>query len=123
MVVSLILEDHEMPHSRETGKPVDLLLNPASVTSRINLGQVLEAAAGKIAQKTGKPYLVKNYGEANNIQKLKDDLAKHGLSDTDEIYDPKTGKVYNSKVLTGPSYILKLDKTTDQNYSSRSVGG
>ena len=112
-----------MPHSRETGKPVDLLLNPASVTSRINLGQVLEAAAGKIAQKTGKPYLVKNYGEANNIQKLKDDLAKHGLSDTDEIYDPKTGKVYNSKVLTGPSYILKLDKTTDQNYSSRSVGG
>lgn len=122
-VVSLILEDDEMPHSKETGKPVDLLLNPASVTSRINLGQVLEVAAGKIAQKTGKPYLVKNYAETNNIQKVKDDLKLHGLSDTEEIYDPKTGRVYNSKVLAGPGYTLKLDKTTDANYSARSVGG
>lgn len=122
-VVSLILEDHEMPHSRTTGKPVDLLLNPASVTSRINLGQVLEVAAGKIAQKTGMPYLVRNYGEKNNIQKIKDDLKKHGLSDTEEIYDPESGHVYNSKVLAGPGYTLKLDKTTDANYSARSVGG
>jgi hypothetical protein len=43
------------------GKPVDILLNPASVTSRINLGQIMETAAAKIAQKTGKPYLVKNF--------------------------------------------------------------
>src|SRR5690606_26445747 len=41
-IVSLILEDHEMPFSKETGKPADLLLNPASVTSRINLGQLME---------------------------------------------------------------------------------
>lgn len=122
-VISLILDDHEMPHSKTTGKPVDLLLNPASVTSRINLGQVLEVAAGKIAQKTGTPYLVKNYGEKNNIQKIKDDLAHHGLSDTEEIYDPKTGRTYNERVLAGPAYTLKLDKTTDANYSARSVGG
>lgn len=112
-----------MPHSRETGKPVDLIVNPASVTSRINLGQVLETAAGKIAKKTGQPYLVKNYGEKNNIQKVKDDLKAHGLSDTEEIYDPQTGKVFNSKVLAGPRHVLKLDKTTDANYSARSVGG
>ena len=102
-----------MPHSKTTGKPLDLIQNPASVTSRINLGQVLEVAAGKIAQKTGSPYLVKNYGEKNNIQKIKDDLAKHGLSDTEEIYDPKTGKTFNTQVLAGPAYTLKLDKTVD----------
>ncbi|CAM0041744.1 hypothetical protein VPHD148_0267 [Vibrio phage D148] len=122
-VVSLILEDHEMPHDADTGKPLDLILNPASVTSRINLGQVLETAAGKIAQKTGEPYLVQNYGEKNNIQKIKDDLKEHGLSDTSRVYDPKTGETYNEKVLTGPQYILKLDKTVDANYSARSVGG
>lgn len=122
-IVSLILDDDEMPHSRTTGKAVDMILNPASVTSRINLGQVLEVAAGKVAQKTGLPYLVKNYGESNNIQRVKDDLKKHNLSDTDEIYDPKSGRTYNTKVLTGPSYTIKLDKTTDANYSARSVGG
>ena len=123
MVVSLILEDDEMPHDASTGKPLDLILNPASVTSRINLGQVLETAAAKIAQKTGKPYLVQNYGEKNNIQKIKDDLKLHGLSDTSRVYDPKTGETFNEKVLTGPQYILKLDKTTDATYSARSVGG
>ena len=67
--------------------------------------------------------MVKNYGEKNNIQKIKDDLAKHGLSDTEEIYDPKTGKTFNTQVLAGPAYTLKLDKTVDANYSARSVGG
>lgn len=122
-VVSLILDDHEMPHSKETGKAVDLLLNPASVTSRINLGQVLETAASKIAKKTGQPYLVQNYGEKDNLAKIRDDLAKHGLSDTEEIYDPQTGKTIGANVLAGPQYILKLDKTVDANYSARSVGG
>ena len=122
-VVSLILEDDEMPHDGTTGKPLDLILNPASVTSRINLGQVLETAAAKVAEKTGVPYLVKNYGEENNILKIKQDLAKNGLSDTSKVYDPKTGKVFSDRVLTGPQYILKLDKTVDANYSARSVGG
>lgn len=123
-VVSAILEDDEMPHAN--GKPLDMILNPASVTSRINLGQVFEAAAGKIAEKTGKPYKTKvfEHGDGKAIVKhLQDELAQHGLSDTDKVYDPKTGHVYGEKVLTGPQYILKLNKTTDANYSARSVGG
>ena len=69
-VVSLILEDHEMPHSKETGKPLDMLLNPASVTSRINLGQIMETAAGKIAQKTGQPYYIQNYSKKKRSSRL-----------------------------------------------------
>lgn len=120
-IVSLVLEDKDMPYSVASGKPADILLNPASVTSRINLGQIMETVAGKIAQKTGKPYLVKNFSNENNIKTLKGQLADHGLSDTEEMVDPKSGKSLG-QILTGPQYFLKLYKTTDQNYSVRNVG-
>ncbi len=121
-VVSLIQPDELMPISKTTGKAVDLVLNPASVTSRINLGQVLETAAGKIAQKTGKPYLVKNFNGKDNIQAISKELKEHGLSDTEELVDGGTGHNYG-KIFTGPQYILKLYKTTDSNASARNVGG
>lgn len=121
-IVSLILPDHEMPTNKVTGKPVDLVLNPASVTSRINLGQLIETAAAKIALKTGKPYYVENFSNKSNVGKIKEELAAHGLSDTDEIIDPKTGHSYG-QIFGGPQYFLKLYKTSDQNLSARNVGG
>lgn len=121
-IVSLVLEDHEMPFIKETGKPVDLLLNPASVTSRVNLGQLMETAAGKIAQKTGTPYLVHNFSKGSNVGELNEELKKHGIPDAEEMVDPKTNKVLG-KILTGPQYMLKLYKTSDQNWSARNVGG
>lgn len=121
-IVSLILDDNEIPYKKETGKPVDILLNPASVTSRINLGQLMETAAGKIAQKMGKPYLVHNFSKENNVADLKRELTEHGIEDAEMLVDPKTGKEIG-KILTGPQYFLKLYKTTDQNWSARNVGG
>lgn len=121
-IVSLILPDGEMPTNKSTNEPVDLVLNPASVTSRINLGQIMETVAGKIAKKTGQPYMVKNFEQGNNILALKHQLNKLGISDTDELYDPKTGHSYG-QILNGPQYIIKLYKTTDQNLSARNVGG
>lgn len=119
-IVSLILEDHEMPVSKTTGKPLDIILNPASVTSRINLGQIAEVAAGKIAQHDGKPFMLKNYSIDGNLKHLQTELKKRGLSDTDVVYDPKTGKEFGN-ILCGPQYFLKLFKTTDSNYSARNV--
>lgn len=121
-IVSLILPDSKMPHSKTTGKPLDIILNPASVTSRVNLGQVLETMAGKIAQKTGKTYYVKNFSVDDSLKTIKQELANNGISDSDEVYDPETGKTFGKSVLAGPQYILKLYKTTDQNYSARNVG-
>lgn len=121
-IVSLILDDHKMPYNKDTGKPYDLLLNPASVTSRVNLGQIMEVAAAKIAKKTGKPYLIQNFTKNSNVAELKKELEHHGLSDTDVVVDPDNGKEYG-KVLAGPQYMLKLYKTTDQNLSARNVGG
>jgi DNA-directed RNA polymerase subunit beta len=121
-IVSLILDDHDMPFIKETGKPVDLLLNPASVTSRVNLGQLMETAAAKIAIKTGKPYLVHNFTKTSNVGELSAELKKHGIPDAEMMVDPKTGKDLG-KILTGPQYMLKLYKTSDQNWSARNVGG
>jgi DNA-directed RNA polymerase subunit beta len=121
-IISLILPDKEMPTSKDTGKPADLVLNPASVTSRINLGQIMEAAAGRIAQKTGKPYLIHNFEKSNNVKELIDELKSHGLKDTEEYYDPKTGHSYG-QIFGGPEYMLKLYKTTDSNLSARNIGG
>jgi biotin carboxyl carrier protein len=60
-IVSTILPDHQMPRiGNEKGEHVELLLNPISVAGRINIGQLLETAASKIAKKTGKPYVVDN---------------------------------------------------------------
>lgn len=120
-IVSLILPDSKMPFNKETGNPYDLILNPASVTSRINLGQVMETVAGRIAKHTGEQYKVKNYGNANNLTALKEELAKHGLKDTDTVIDPETNREMGN-VLAGPQYFLKLYKTTDSNYSARNVG-
>lgn len=121
-IVSLIMPDNEMPFNKETGKPVDMLLNPASVTSRINLGQIMETAAGRIAQATGKPYYVKNFETGNNVKRLQEELKANGLKDTDELIDPKTGKSYG-EIFGGPQYMLKLYKTTTENLSARNVGG
>jgi DNA-directed RNA polymerase subunit beta len=121
-IVSLILNDNEMPFNKESGKPADIVLNPASVTSRINLGQLMETVAGKIAEKTGKPYLIHNFSKSSNIGELHKELAHHGIEDSEMFVDPKTGKDLG-KVLTGPQYFIKLYKTSDQNYSARSVGG
>lgn len=121
-IVSLILEDHQMPYIKSTGKPVDILLNPASVTSRINFGQLMETAAAKIAAKTGKPYLVHNFEKGSNIVDLKNELTEHGLTDAETMVDPNSNKVLGN-ILTGPQYFLKLYKTSDQNWSARNVGG
>lgn len=120
-VISRVLEDHEMPYVKSSGQPADLLLNPASVTSRINLGQIAEVAAAKIAQKTGKTYSIHNFAKGTNIPELKKELDAHGIEDAELMVDPKTGKDLG-KILIGPQYILKLYKTTDSNLSARNTG-
>lgn len=107
-IVSKVLPDHEMPHDKD-GKPVEILLNPMGLPGRMNVGQLLETAAGKIAQKTGKPYVVNNFDP--NIPDMhahvKRELSKHGLSETEELFDPSTKKSLGP-VTVGPQYMIKL---------------
>jgi len=118
-VVSAIVPDNQMIQD-ENGNPIDVAISPATVVSRINPGQVLEAALGRVARKTGNPILVDNFSGKNNVQWVKDELKKNGLKDTETIFDPVSGKKI-PKVLVGPRYMYKLFKSTDTNFSARGV--
>ena len=121
-IISKIIPDHEMPHTAD-GRPIDIALNPAGVPGRINLGQVLETAAGKIAEKTGKPYVVENFpkDEVNYLKQIKKDLKAHGLTDTEMLTDPLTGKEMG-KVMIGNQYMFKLRHKVDKKMSVRAGG-
>lgn len=115
-VIAKIVPDHQMVQD-EKGRPIDLLFTSAGIISRINPAQVIEASLGKVAAHIGKPIAVDNYAPHDNVQYAKDLLKKHGLSDKETIFDPVTNK-HIPKVFVGKSYILKLFKTTDSNWSS-----
>jgi DNA-directed RNA polymerase beta subunit len=118
-VISQILPDDQMIKD-EQGRVIDVAISPTSVMSRINPAQVLETALAKVAEKTGKPIIVENFKERDNLQWVKDELKKHGLKDAETVLDPITGKKIKN-VLVGPQYTFKLMKTTGTNYSARGV--
>lgn len=120
-IVSMILPDHEMPHTKDN-KPIEVALNPSGIPGRINVGQVLETAAAKIAQKTGKPYIVDNFARHDAIANIKQELKQHGLTDTEELHDPVTG-VALGKALVGPQYMLKLTHQIDKKIAARAGMG
>ena len=119
-IITNILPDHEMPHDKD-GNSMEVLLNPTGIPTRINLGQVLETAAGKLAAKKGKPYVVNNFDPTNKdyTRNLKKELQAAGIEDTEDLFDPITKRKYK-KVLTGPQYILKLHHTAEKGLSVRS---
>lgn len=118
-IVTMILPDKEMPHTKD-GKHIEVALNPSGVPGRMNVGQVLETVASKIAQKLGKPYLVKNFEpNVDFVDRLKHELKEHGLEDQEEIFDPTT-KQSLGKALVGPQHMLKLVHQVDKKLAVRS---
>lgn len=118
-VITKIIPDSEAPRTKD-GKIPDVFLNPHGIIGRINMGQLYEAAAGKIAQKTGKPYLIKNFQPADTNKMLEADLKKHGISDVEEMVTPDGKSI--GKVNVGMPYILRLAKTGKTGFSARMPG-
>ena len=118
-IVSRILPDHEMPRTR-AGVPMELLLNPAGIPSRINPGQIFEAVTNRIAEKTGKPYAVYNFQPGvDQLKTIQDQAAKLGISETEELFDPATGHSLGH-VTSGPLYTMKLVHQVEKKGSVRS---
>jgi DNA-directed RNA polymerase subunit beta' len=118
-IVTMILPDQEMPHTKD-GKHVEVALNPSGVPGRMNVGQLLETAAGKIAEKTHKPYIVRNFApNVDSLAEVRAALKAHGLSDTEELFDPAT-KQSLGKVMVGPQHHLKLAHQVEKKLSVRS---
>ena len=120
-IVTKILPDDKMPRDKG-GNPAHILMSPAGIPSRMNPGQVLETIAGKIALKTGKPFVVNNFDASTDYSALvKAEMKKHNVSDTDELFDPETGESLG-QILTGHQYILKLDHQAEKKISARAGG-
>jgi len=122
-IISEILPDDQMPFDPVTGKHIELTMSPIGVSNRINTSQLLENAAGKIAEKTGKQYEIHNFEDTDNSRKVMRALKANGLSDKDKLINPETGKPFKSEIANGVSHILKLEHTIDHKFSSRYRGG
>ncbi len=120
-IIAEILDDDKMPVD-EKGRPVDMLINPVSVPGRMNAGQILETAAGRIAEKTGKPYVVKNFeGGTDYLKKVRQELKKHKIKETETLYDPETGRKLGN-ITVGPHYVFQLEHQIDKKTHMRSGG-
>lgn len=120
-VISKIVDDESMVQD-ESGKPLDILWSSLGVVSRINPSQVIETAAAKVAEKTGKPIAIPSFEKRNNVKWVRDLMKKHGVKDKETVYDPITGKKIPN-IMVGPQYTYKLFKSTDTNYAARGLDG
>ncbi len=118
-VVSEIIPNERMIKS-EDGEPVDVLFTSAGVVSRINPAQIVEASLGKVAYKTGKPIVVSQFMAGDNVEYAKKLLKEHGVKDKETVYDPVSER-HIPNIFVGRSYIHKLFKSTDTNYSAHGV--
>ena len=121
-VVSIILPEEEMPFL-EDGTPVDIILNPLGIISRMNIGQILETHLGWAAKKLGYRAVVPAMaGPAE--EEVKKELMKAGLPQDGKIllYDGKTGQPFKQKVTVGIIYFMKLIHMVEDKLHMRSVG-
>ena len=121
-VVSRILPEEDMPFLPD-GTPLDIVLNPLGVPSRMNIGQVLEVHLGYAAQKLGWKVATPIFDGATygDIQEL---LQQAGLDPEGKsvLYDGRTGEPFDNKVTVGYVYFLKLHHLVDDKIHARSTG-
>lgn len=118
-IVTKVVPDEEMPRTAN-GRVVQVALNPSGVPGRMNVGQVLETALSKVAEKTGKPLVIDNFEfGVDQVERAKKMLKEHGLEDQEELIDPKTGQSLG-KALVGKQHLLKLQHQVDKKVSVRS---
>jgi len=118
-VISAIVPDDQMPFNAATGDRIDLTMSPIGVSNRINTSQLIEAAAGKIAQKTGEQFDIVNFKDVDNTAMVLDKMKEHGVEEYESLTNPMTGKVIKNPIYTGTSHILKLEHKIDHKYASR----
>ena len=121
-VVSRILPREDMPYLPD-GTPLDIVLNPLGVPSRMNIGQVLEVHLGYAAQALGWKVATPIFNGANETA-IRETLREAGLREDGKsvLYDGRTGEKFDNDVTVGWVYFLKLHHLVDDKIHARSTG-
>jgi len=121
-VISKILPVEDMPYL-EDGRPVDIILNPLGVASRMNIGQILETHLGWAACKLGYKAACSSLNGVTEEQ-IKEEFKKAGISEDGKswLYDGRTGKRFENRTTVGMIYIMKLNHLVDDKIHMRSIG-
>jgi DNA-directed RNA polymerase subunit beta len=121
-VVAMVLPEEDMPYLPD-GTPVDVILNPLGVPSRMNVGQILETHLGWAAKMLGL-YVATPVFEGAKENEIKEMLKKAGIPSSGQtiLYDGRTGESFRRPVTVGYTYMLKLHHLVDDKIHARSIG-
>jgi DNA-directed RNA polymerase subunit beta len=121
-VVAKIVPEEDMPYLPD-GTPVEILLNPLGVPSRMNVGQILETHLGWAAKKLGVRFKSPVFDGAN-LEEIKRTLLEAQLPDSGKItlYDGRTGLPFDQEITVGYIYMMKLSHLVDDKIHARSIG-
>lgn len=119
-VISKVVPDNEMPQDA-TGQPLDVILNPQGIITRLNPAQLLEAVLGKIAAKRGKPYVLPAFTGFDNTEFVLNEMKTHGVSDKETVTDPAMNRKIPG-VLVGKLYMMRLHHIAEDKLSGRGLG-
>ena len=121
-VISKVVSAEDMPYMAD-GTPIDIILSPLGIISRMNLGQLLETHLGFAAQKLGYRVATPALNGINEDQ-IRGELKKAGLPEDGKVvlYDGKTGEAFDHKITVGYKYVLKLNHMVEDKIHQRSIG-
>jgi DNA-directed RNA polymerase subunit beta len=121
-VISKILPEEDMPYMPD-GRPVDMILTPLGVPSRMNLGQILELHLGLAANTLNYQAIVPPFAGATD-EEIKEELVKAGFQKSGKmkLFDGRTGEKFDQEVAVGYMYVLKLHHEVEDKIHMRSIG-
>ena len=121
-VISLILPQEDMPYLPD-GTPVDIMLNPQGVPSRMNFGQILEIHMGMACKKLG-VHIATPVFDGAHINDIKDMMKEAGMDEDGKtvLYDGRTGDPFDHRIAVGVMYMIKLHHMVDDKLHARSTG-
>jgi len=121
-IVAKIVRDEDMPFM-EDGTPVDIVLNPLGVPSRMNLGQIYETILGWVGKKMGVKFATPIFDGATT-EEIAEHCEKAGIPSMGHtyLYDGETGERFHQKATVGVIYMLKLHHMVDDKMHARSIG-
>jgi len=121
-VIAAIVPEENMPYLPD-GRPIDIVLSPLGVVSRMNIGQILETHLGWAAQALGYKVACPAFNGASE-ENIKQELKKAGLPESGQIqlYDGRSGEIFDHKTTVGIIYVMKLHHLVEDKIHMRSTG-